>query len=153
MPSSCLFCQIGDGQVRFHPIWSNEHFVAFLDPHPNTPGATIVIPKRHLQEPLWMNGAQDQLEMLEACKMASERLIRAFPEADRCALVFEGNETNHLHARLIPLHGTRRQGWYPPPLEDSLPYAREYKGFITTRHGPRSDDGLLAELAAHIRSK
>jgi len=43
----CIFCKIVDGSIPAHRVYEDDEFLAFLDIHPQAPGHTQVIPKKH----------------------------------------------------------------------------------------------------------
>ncbi|MEK7589969.1 MAG: HIT domain-containing protein [Patescibacteria group bacterium] len=45
--NDCLFCKIISGEVSSHKVYWDEHFLAFLDINPRSPGHVQVIPKKH----------------------------------------------------------------------------------------------------------
>lgn len=45
--SECVFCKIVKKELPAHIVYEDEHFLAFLDIHPLSPGHTLVIPKDH----------------------------------------------------------------------------------------------------------
>jgi len=45
--SNCIFCKIIAKEIPAHIIYEDEHFLAFLDINPQSPGHTQVIPKEH----------------------------------------------------------------------------------------------------------
>lgn len=47
MPDNCIFCKIIRKEIPAEIVYEDEHFLAFLDIHPQSPGHTQVIPKRH----------------------------------------------------------------------------------------------------------
>ena len=149
--SSCIFCQIVSGIARHFPVWESATHLAFLSIFPNTPGFSVVIPKEHLPSALFANTEEVQSQLVKACRETDRRLRRAFPDIDRCALVFEGFGIDHLHGKLIPLHGTRQEAWRPI-LSQHVAYTEHYEGYVTTHDGPRADDTSLTALAERIRS-
>lgn len=46
MPS-CIFCKIVAKEIPAHIVYEDDHFLAFLDIHPKSPGHTQIIPKQH----------------------------------------------------------------------------------------------------------
>jgi histidine triad (HIT) family protein len=48
MPS-CIFCKIITKEIPAHIVYEDEHFLAFLDIHPRSPGHVQVIPKEHFR--------------------------------------------------------------------------------------------------------
>ena len=45
--TSCIFCKIINKEIPSYIIYEDEHFLAFLDIHPQSPGHALVIPKKH----------------------------------------------------------------------------------------------------------
>lgn len=46
----CLFCKIIDGSIPAYKIYEDDVVLAFLDINPDTPGHTLIIPKKHYQD-------------------------------------------------------------------------------------------------------
>lgn len=44
---SCIFCKIVSREIPAHIVYEDQNFLAFLDAHPQSPGHTQVIPKKH----------------------------------------------------------------------------------------------------------
>jgi histidine triad (HIT) family protein len=44
---NCVFCKIVKGELPSFKVYEDEHFLAFLDINPVSPGHTLVIPKNH----------------------------------------------------------------------------------------------------------
>ena len=70
----------------------------------------------------------------------------------RTAIIFEGYGVNHLHAKLIPLHGTQPGEWQARNSKMKY-YMTEYDGYVVSADGPRESDEKLAELAEDIRQR
>ena len=49
MVDDCVFCDIVSGDAPAHTVWENDEYLAFLSIFPNTEGATVVIPKDHME--------------------------------------------------------------------------------------------------------
>lgn len=43
----CIFCKIANKEIPSHTVYEDDHFIAFLDIHPESPGHVQVIPKKH----------------------------------------------------------------------------------------------------------
>jgi histidine triad (HIT) family protein len=43
----CIFCKIVSKEIPAHIVYEDDDFLAFLDIHPQSPGHTLVIPKKH----------------------------------------------------------------------------------------------------------
>ena len=49
MKDDCIFCKIGSGQIRVHPVFENEEFIAFRDSNPQAPVHVLLIPRSHYE--------------------------------------------------------------------------------------------------------
>ncbi len=47
--SSCLFCEIAEGNITSAKILENDNFLAFRDIDPKAPVHFLVIPKKHFE--------------------------------------------------------------------------------------------------------
>ncbi len=74
---SCVFCEIVAGNVPCHKIWEDADHLAFLSIYPNTPGFSVVIPKRHVTSYLF---AQDD-DVVTTLVLASKRVALLLDEA------------------------------------------------------------------------
>ncbi len=147
----CIFCEIVAGTRTCHLVWHDVDHLAFLTIFPNTPGFTVVIPRVH--HPSYAFDLPDDVlvALTRAARSVGKRLDRAFPDVGRTAMIFEGFGVDHIHAKLVPLHGTRSGTWQPI-LSDVHPFSERYAGFITSHDGPRAPDEDLAQLAERIRN-
>lgn len=104
--ADCVFCAIVGG-AKHHPIYRDEHVVAFLDHAPVLPGHTLVLPARHY----------DSLEDLPESEVAPLFLLaRRLSIAFRTALGADGSfiavntrisqSVPHAHVHVVP----RRKG-------------------------------------------
>lgn len=144
-----IFDDIVEGKKKAWIVWQDEEFMAFLTSFPNTPGFTVLIPKRNPGD--YVFGLPDDLyvRFMLATKEVANILERAF-ETPRVALVFEGTGIAHVHAKLIPLHGelAGQTGVWSKETE----FYEEYRGWLTTAEGPKMDDAQLDAIQAKIRS-
>ena len=144
-----IFDDIVEGKVKSWPVWENDEFIAFLTRFPNTPGFTIVIPKKNPGD--YVFGLTDELyvRFMEAIKEVAHILEKAF-STPRVALIFEGTGVAYVHAKLIPLHGDlagQTDVWSP-----HKEFSEEYRGWFTSAEGPEMDEDRLTEIQAQIRS-
>lgn len=149
--TTCLFCSFVSGEIPCHRVWEDERYLAFLTIFPNTPGFTVVIPKAHRRSYAFDLPDDEFISLVAAAKTVGKLIDRAFEDVGRTAMVFEGFGIDHVHAKLIPLHGTRMEEWRPI-CSDDQPFSERYEGFLTTHDGPRADDEVLARLAERIRN-
>ncbi|NYZ74275.1 HIT family protein [Candidatus Micrarchaeota archaeon] len=101
----CIFCKIGAGKIPSAKVYEDERFLAFLDINPVSPGHTLLIPKKHvdnlfdIEEPLYS-------EMFQTAKKLSKSLTKAMG-AKRVGVMVEGFLVHHAHVHLIPMnHGS-----------------------------------------------
>jgi histidine triad (HIT) family protein len=143
-----IFDQIVAGKLPSWPVWEDTAHLAFLTPFPNTPGQTIVIPRRNLGSYVFRLTEDQYLALLLATRTVAGILERAF-QTPRVAMIFEGTGVAYVHAKLYPLHGalaaqtnvwSGHQEFYPT-----------YLGYLTTAEGPRMPDAELDTLQALIR--
>ena len=149
-PSDCLFCRIADKALPPHHIFENKDHIAFLTPFPNTPGFSVVIPKKH--HPSYAFAAPENI-LLELIKTAKEVaiLIDKHLRVKRTGLIMEGYGIDHLHAKLFPMHGIPDGAWKPRLSEDKTFFNR-YTGMIASNDGPRMSDAELSKIAKKIRT-
>ena len=46
----CLFCDIINGSVSSYTLYEDDMVKVFLDAYPDSPGHTLIIPKKHFTE-------------------------------------------------------------------------------------------------------
>lgn len=149
----CIFCKIAHGDAPCHKVWEDDKHLAFLSIFPNTDGFTVVIPKEHYDS-YFAKVPADVLDGLMAASAKVAQLLDSkFEDVGRTALVFEGFGVDHLHSKLIPMHGTAKledHHTQPEALFDK--YFEQYEGYISTHSGNRADDDKLAEIAKRLQS-
>lgn len=144
-----IFDDIVSGKMESWQVWEDDEFLAFLTPFPNTPGFTVVIPKRNEGDYVFGTDDEFYVRYMKAIKKVAKILEKAF-DIPRIALVFEGTGVAHVHAKLIPLHGklADETGVWSPHQE----FNEEYRGWLTTAEGPKMSDERLEEIQAKIRA-
>ncbi len=142
-----IFDKIVRNEIESRIVWEDSNHMAFLTPFPNTPGLTVVIPKKNIGDYVFKLSDEEYTEFLLATKKVANILEKAF-ETNRVALVFEGTGVAYVHAKLYPLHG---------PLADqtdvwseTTEFVEEYRGWLTTLEGPKMDDLMLDEIQKKI---
>ena len=146
MPET-IFDKIVSGEIKSHIVWESDTHIAFLTPFPNTPGFTVVIPKKNIGDNVFTLRDEDYLELMKATKTVANILEKSL-DVKRVALVFEGTGVAHVHAKLVPLYGSlagETDVW-----GDKTEFVEEYRGFITTLEGPKMDDARLDEIRDKI---
>jgi histidine triad (HIT) family protein len=147
---NCIFCKIASGEFDSAKFWEDEDFMAMLDINPNTPGMTVVIPKKHYDS--------DAVEMLDekyskfmlAGKKVAKMLKKAL-DVNRIAMVMEGMGVNHAHLKLYPLHGVGPE--FQEVWASERIFIEKYQGHLTTQLGPQKDLAELKKQAEEIKNK
>jgi len=149
MAEQSLFEKIADGTIPSWKVWEDDTYMAFLTPFPNTPGLTVVVPRKNVSDYIFDMEDDAIAGLMVASKKVAKLLEKAL-DIKRVALVFEGTGVAHVHAKLIPLNGdlgaqtniwSRHQEFHP-----------EYEGYITTAEGPKWTDEQLSEMQAKIKA-
>ncbi|MCL7931598.1 HIT family protein [Halomonas llamarensis] len=149
---SCIFCEIVAGNVPGHKIWEDADHLAFLSIYPNTPGFSVVIPKRHISSYLFAQDDDVVTSLVLASKRVALLLDEALDDVGRTGMIFEGYGVDHLHAKLFPMHGTGPHSAFKPIASSVEKYFHSYEGYISSHDYKREDDNVLADLAAKIRA-
>lgn len=100
-----IFTKIINGEIPSYKIAEDEHFYAFLDINPNTPGHTLCIPKKEVDRLLDLDEGTYMGLMAFSRKIGLA--IEAAIPCDRVGLTVIGLEVPHVHVHLIPLNGMR----------------------------------------------
>lgn len=148
----CIFCQIVEGKAPAHLIWEDDSHMAFLSSHPNTEGFSVVIPREHYSSYAFDLPDQILTDLTLAAKQVGKLLDKKFEDVGRTAMVYEGFGVNHIHAKLIPLHGTNQEDW-EPIVSNSDEYFEKYLGYIATHDSKPASQEELAKLAEFIREE
>ncbi|WP_437180049.1 HIT family protein [Pseudomonas maumuensis] len=143
----CIFCDIGCGHEPAHIFWQSETHMAFLSIFPNTPGVTVVIPKRHYCSYAFDQDDHVLAGLMVAAKEVARLLDSALKDVGRTAMVLEGYGIDHLHAKLFPLHGTGESSAFRTISSDRHDYFDRYEGYVSSHDCRRADDRQLASLA------
>lgn len=139
---STIFDDIVSGQVKSWKVWEDDEFLAFLTPFPNTPGFTVLIPKKNVGDYIFSLDDELYRRFLMAMKKVAGILEKAF-DTSRVALIFEGTGVAHVHAKLAD----ETNVWSP-----DTEFNEEYQGWLTSAEGPRMADERLDEIQAKIWS-
>lgn len=138
-----IFDKLLKREIKSWRVWENENYLAFLTPFPNTPGLTLVIPKKNIGDYVFNLSDKQYDGLLTATRTVARILEKAF-RTPRVALVFEGTGVAYVHAKLIPLHGelAGKTGVWSPYTE----FNENYLGYLTTAEGPKMDDAELDRI-------
>ncbi len=149
----CAFCKIIKGEIPCHKIWEDEKHLAFLSIFPNTEGFTLVVTKKHYSSYAFDLSDDILSDLMIATKKVAKLLDGTFEDVGRCGMIFEGFGVDHVHSKLIPMHGTANmKEWKPIESGSKMnKYFEKYEGYISSNDSERVDDKKLAEIAKKIR--
>ncbi|MCA9352749.1 HIT domain-containing protein [Patescibacteria group bacterium] len=99
MSEKSVFKKIIDGEIPCHKVYEDEHFLAFLDIHPQAPGHTLVIPK---EEARWVWDVERYQEYWEIARILTNALRKAFGTEWVISKIV-GDEVPHAHIHLFPV--------------------------------------------------
>lgn len=148
--SNCIFCKIAAGELSSHRVWEDEHHLAFLSLHPNTEGFTVVITKEHHDSYFADLAPSVRHKLIDVASAVAKRIDAAFQDVGRTGLIFEGFGVNHIHAKLVPMHGTVSDAWQQRarPIDT---YFEQYPGYISSHDAAPAQEQQLAAVAKKIR--
>lgn len=96
--NDCIFCRLVAGEIPAHKVYEDEHFLAFLDIHPQAPGHVQVIPKQHYRW-VW------DVPLAGAYFEVARKIARAAGQAFGTDFVLSkivGDEVPHAHIWIFP---------------------------------------------------
>ena len=96
--NDCIFCKIVAGEIHAHKVYEDENFLAFLDIHPQSPGHTQVIPKKHYR---WVWDVPNAGDFFEVAKKIALAEKKAF-ETDFVLSKIVGEDVPHAHIWVYP---------------------------------------------------
>lgn len=149
----CIFCRIVKGEEPCHKLWGDDEHLAFLSIYPNTRGATVVIPKKHLSSYAFAQTDEDLSKLIIATKKVAILLDDAFEDVGRSGMFLEGYEIDHLHSKLSPLHGTGNSSDFTHIEPTFGPFIEKYEGYLSSHDCERACDEELAALAKKLEVK
>lgn len=113
MNKDCLFCKIVAGQIPADKLYEDDEVLAFRDISPQAPVHFLVIPKKHIVGPAFIE-AEDEL-LIGKMLRAAARIAADQGIGDGYRLVFNngadaGQTVFHLHLHIL---GGRHMHWPP----------------------------------------
>ena len=97
----CIFCKLVEGKIKTQPVLETARTLAIADVNPVAPVHLLIIPKRHIESTLTIDGscAGDMIDMFEV----SKKLVHA-KKLSAYRLTFNGGKYQHvphLHMHLL----------------------------------------------------
>jgi histidine triad (HIT) family protein len=96
----CVFCDIVSGKIPAKKIYEDDNFIGFLDISPLTPGHTLMISKKHVEN-FWELDDKTAGEIFIRVKQVSAKLMKKLG-AERVMLAVLGVDVPHVHIHLVP---------------------------------------------------
>ncbi|HTH71893.1 MAG TPA: HIT family protein [Candidatus Pristimantibacillus sp.] len=144
MSEPTVFDKIVSGELPSYKVWEDENYLAFLTRWPNTPGFTVVVPKRN-PGPNYLDVDDEAFAgITQAARKVAALLRKAFG-VNRVGLVIEGEGVPHLHIKLIPMHGESAGQKHEPV------FTEQYQGYLITVDGPEASDEQLQAIQKKIQ--
>ena len=94
----CIFCKIVRGEIPSHKVYEDDDFLAFLDIHPQSPGHTQIIPKKHYR---WVWQVPNVGEYFEVARKVALAQQKAY-NTDFILSKIVGDEIVHAHIWIFP---------------------------------------------------
>ncbi|KAL9121333.1 MAG: hypothetical protein Q9187_002110 [Circinaria calcarea] len=146
-----LFARLIRGELPEWRIWEDDTHVAFLTPFGNTPGFSVIVPRKHLSSDIFGLEDQDYADIVTAAYTVAQHLKTAFG-VKKCGLFFEGYEIDYAHVKLVPIHDQDQElhvGRSSTKTPKSAPFHETYQGYLTSQPGPLASN--LAEFSEQTR--
>ncbi|MDO6354477.1 histidine triad nucleotide-binding protein [Caloramator sp. CAR-1] len=110
----CIFCKIANGTIKTEILYEDEKVVAFRDINPVAPVHVLIVPKKHIESALKLEGEDFNLighVFMVAKKLANELGIAedGFRIVNNCNRA-GGQTVMHIHFHLL---GGRDMQWPP----------------------------------------
>ncbi len=96
--NDCIFCKIVKKEIPARIVYEDEHFLAFIDINPQSPGHCQVIPKKHYR---WVWDVPKAGAYFEVAKKIALAQRKAFDTDFILSKVF-GDEVPHAHIWVFP---------------------------------------------------
>ncbi|KAF2148456.1 HIT-like protein [Myriangium duriaei CBS 260.36] len=142
-----LFARLVRGEIPQWRVWQDDNHIAFLTPFGNTPGYTVVVPRKHLSSDILGLDDGDFKQLMAATRKVVE-IIKGAMGCKRVGMFFEGFEIDYAHVKLVPvLDGAHGSVAVEGPSDE---YHKLYPGYLSTRLGPEADPQALEEIIYHL---
>ncbi len=106
----CIFCKIIKGEIPSKKLYEDEHVLAFLDIHPESPGHTLIIPKEHHKD-MFLIPENELTNIMKSAKVMMNRLEEKL-HPDGFRLVQNNGivqEVKHFHLHIIPVYQEKEE--------------------------------------------
>ncbi len=95
---NCVFCKIVRGEIPSTKVFENDNFLAFLSIEPQSPGHTLIIPKKHYRWVWEVPNVGDYFEIARKIAVAQQKAF----STDFILSKIVGEEVPHAHILVFP---------------------------------------------------
>lgn len=96
--NECVFCKIVKGEIPAHKVYEDTDFLAFLDIRPESPGHSLVIPKKHYRWVWDVPNAGAYFAVAQKIALAQKKAFNT----DFVLSKIIGEEVPHAHIWVFP---------------------------------------------------
>lgn len=101
--STCIFCQIVDGELASDVVYTDDTALAFNDIKPHAPVHLVLIPKQHVSSIDELT--EDHAELMSQLFVTARKLGREYDKHDQGYRISvnssKGAEVPHLHLHVL----------------------------------------------------
>lgn len=104
----CIFCKIINGDIPSYKIYEDNLVYAFLDINPDSPGHTLIIPKKHYQDLVNIDN-ETLLHIFDVARILKKKLEEKL-NIDGLTLIQNNGdvqEVKHFHLHLKPYYNNK----------------------------------------------
>lgn len=104
----CIFCKIINGDIPLYKIYEDNLVYAFLDINPDSPGHTLIIPKKHYQDLVNIDN-ETLLHIFDVARILKKKLEEKL-NIDGLTLIQNNGdvqEVKHFHLHLKPYYNNK----------------------------------------------
>lgn len=143
-----LFARIVRGELAQWRVWESSSHVAFLTPFGNTPGYTVLVPRKHTSSDIFSLDTDDYSALVDAATSVSALLKQALG-VTMVGMFFEGLEIDYSHVKLVPVYTSKKPG---EPLREE--FTEVYRGSISTKLGAQEyPEEELERMAKDLKAR
>ena len=95
--NDCIFCKIISKEIPAHIVYEDEHYLAFLDIRPLSPGHTLIVPKQHMR---WVWDSPDIGGYFSIVQKIALALQKTYGAPVHSKII--GEEVHHAHVWVYP---------------------------------------------------
>ena len=104
----CIFCKIINGDIPSYKVYEDNLVYAFLDINPDSPGHTLIIPKKHYQDLVSIDN-ETLLHIFDVTRILKKKLEEKL-NIDGLTLIQNNGdvqEVKHFHLHLKPYYNNK----------------------------------------------